>query len=110
LNKRKIRGIVKYLVQWKRFIVEHDTWEREENLENTKEVVAKFEKKMSVEVRSQEKLKIAENEDFRRGELLGKYIIKMLYRWDNKNFGKKYIRKLERNWQKWKSVSSEEKP
>ena len=51
LNQRKIRDIVKYLVQWKGFIVEHDTWEREENLENTKEVVAKFEKRMSVEVR-----------------------------------------------------------
>ena len=24
LNKRKIRGVVKYLVQWKRFMVEHD--------------------------------------------------------------------------------------
>jgi len=51
LNQRKIRDIVKYLVQWKEFIVEHDTWEREENLENIKEVVAKFEKRMSVEVR-----------------------------------------------------------
>ena len=25
LNKRKIRGVDKYLVQWKRFMVEHDT-------------------------------------------------------------------------------------
>jgi len=27
LNKRKIRGTEKYLVWWKRFTVEHDTWE-----------------------------------------------------------------------------------
>ena len=25
LNKRKIREVVKYLVQWKRFIVEHNS-------------------------------------------------------------------------------------
>jgi len=34
----------------------------------------------------------------------------MLYRWDDEKFEKKYLRKLERNWQKWKSVSPEEKP
>ena len=28
LNKKKIRGVVKYLVQWKGFTVEGDTWER----------------------------------------------------------------------------------
>jgi len=33
LNKRKIRGVEKYLVCWKRFIAEHDIWEREKDLE-----------------------------------------------------------------------------
>ena len=28
LNKRKIRGVEKYLVQWKGFTVEHDSWEK----------------------------------------------------------------------------------
>ena len=51
LNKRKVRGVVKYLVQRKRFTVEHNTWEREEDLENAKEVVAKFEGRLSIEVR-----------------------------------------------------------
>jgi len=49
-------------------------------------------------------------ENFGREELLGKYMVKMLYRWDNRKFGEEYTRKLERNWQKWKSVSLEEKP
>ena len=31
--------------------MEHDTWEKEEDLENTKEVVAEFEGRMSAEVR-----------------------------------------------------------
>jgi len=59
--------------------VEHDSWKREEDLENTKEVVAKFERKINVEVRRQEKLDIMEERDFRRGDLLEKYMTKMLY-------------------------------
>ena len=33
----------------------------------------------------------------------------MLYEWDNRKFKAEYLRNLERNWQKWKSVSSEKK-
>ena len=50
-NKRKIQGVVKYLVYWKEFIVENDLQKREKDLENTKEIVAKFEKRMSIKVR-----------------------------------------------------------
>jgi len=32
LNKRKIRGKNKFLVQWKGFMAEGDTWESRENL------------------------------------------------------------------------------
>ena len=35
---------------------------------------------------------------------------KIFYRWNNKKFENKYLKKLERSWQKWKSVSPEEKP
>jgi len=48
LNKRKIREVVKYLVQWNRFTVEHDMWKKEEN---TKEVVTKFEGRLNIEVK-----------------------------------------------------------
>ena len=72
-------------------------------------MVKKFEGRMSAEVRRQEKLDIMEEKDFQRGELSKKYIAKMLYRWDNGKFEEEYLRKLERNWQKWKSVSLEEK-
>ena len=65
---------------------------------------------MSVEVRKQEKLDMTEEKDFRRRELPGKYMVKMLYRWDDEKFEEENLRKLERNWQKWKSVSLEEKP
>ena len=59
--------------------MEYDSWKREEDLENAKEVVAKFEGRINVEVRRQEKLDIIEERDFRRGELLEKYMTKMLY-------------------------------
>jgi len=40
---------------------------------------------------------MAEEKNFRRGELLEKYIAKILYEWDNRKFKEKYLRKLERN-------------
>jgi len=47
-------------------------------------------------------LKIAEEKNFRRGDLLEKYIEKMLYGWDNGKFENKYLKKLKRSWEKWK--------
>ncbi len=47
---------------------------------------------MNTEVRRQEKLDLMEERDFRRGELLGKYMAKMLYRWDDGKFENKYLR------------------
>ena len=51
LNKRKIRGVEKYLVWWKGFIAESDIWEKRENLGNAREAVEEFEKRMNAEVR-----------------------------------------------------------
>ena len=69
LNKRKVRRVVKYLIWQKKFIVEHDSWEKEEDLENIKEIVAEFEERLDAEVRRQKKLDEAEKRNFRRGEL-----------------------------------------
>ena len=110
LNKRKIRGIDKYLVRWKGFTAEHDTWERKEDLGNVREVLEEFEGRTNAEVRRQEKLDMEEEKDFRRGKLPGKFTAKMLYGWDDGRFEEEYLRKLERNGQRWKAVSPEEKP
>ena len=37
-----------------------------------------------------------------------KYITKMLYKWDDEKFEKEYLRKLKRNWVKWKRKTSRE--
>jgi len=110
LNKRKIRGVEKYLVQWKGFTAEEDTWERNENLKNAEEALEEFEGRINAEVRRQEKIDMAEKKDFRREELLGKFMAKMLYGWDDGKFEGEYLKKLERNWRRWKAVSPEEKP
>ena len=110
LNKKKIRGVEKYLVRQKGFTAEGDIWERKENLKNAEELIEEFEGRMNVEVRRQEKIDMAEERDFRRRELLGKFTAKMLYGWDNGKFEEEYLRKLERNWKRWKVVSLEEKP
>ena len=59
--------------------------------------MAKFKKRLSVGVRRQEKIYMVEKQYFRRGKLSKKYIMKILYKWDNRKFEKKYLRKLERN-------------
>ena len=51
LNKRKVRGVMEYLVCWKGFTAENNTCEKEEDLENVRKAVDKFEERMSVEVR-----------------------------------------------------------
>jgi len=78
LNKKKIRGVVKYLIRWKGFMVEGDTWERRENLKNAEELIEEFERG-GVEVRQQE----GEVDEYRRMELPGKYTAKLLYGWDD---------------------------
>jgi len=42
LNKKKIREVEKYLIRWKGFMVEGDTWERKENLKNAEELIEEF--------------------------------------------------------------------
>ena len=101
LNKWQIRGKDKYLVRWKGFIVESNTWEEKENLENAKEVVEEFEKEYwrdMEEVNQQKK----EEGAFRRGELPRRFTARKLFRWSDKRYDQEYWRRLERNWKKSK--------
>ena len=91
-------------------MVEGDTWERKENLKNSEEALIEFKRRMIMEIRRQEKLDMAEERDFRREELPGKFTVRMLYGWDDGKFKEEYLKKLERNWRRWKAVSLEKKP
>jgi len=80
LNKRKVRGKDKFLVPWKGFTAEEDTWESRENLEDTGDLLRKFEEEYrqdNREVRKQEEGE--EDKDYWRGVLLGQYTARRLF-------------------------------
>ena len=104
LDRQERRGKTKYLVKWKEYIVEENTWEELENLKNAMEKVEEFEKGrfkeeiQRIRLKKEKEIKLnPEVEEFKRGELLGRYIVKLLYGWDDKKFDKEYLKKLERN-------------
>ena len=69
----------KYLVQWKGFMVESDTWEERKNLENAKEAIEEYEKEYwqdMEDIRQQEE----EEGIFRRGELPEQFTVKKLFK------------------------------
>ena len=49
LYRRERRGKSKYLVRWKGYTAEEDTWERLENLKNTRDLVEEFKKEIREE-------------------------------------------------------------
>ena len=101
MNKQRIRGKDKYLVRWKGFTAESDTWEGEENLENAKEAIEEYEREYR---RDMENVRRQEREEgtFRRGELLGRFMAKKLFGWSDKRYDEEYWGRLERNWRQWK--------
>jgi len=114
LDRQERRGKTKYLVKWKEYIVEENTWEGLENLKNAMEKMEEFEKgRFKEEIRrirmkKEKEMKLnLEAEEFRRGDLPGKYIVKLLYGWDDKKFDEEYLKKLERNWNRWKNDRKE---
>ena len=76
LNKKKIRGVEKYLIRWKGFTAEGDTWERRENLRNVEELIEEFEWREIVVRRE-----VEEEGEYKRMEVPGKYMAKLLYGW-----------------------------
>jgi len=97
LNKKKIRGVEKYLIRWKGCTAEGDTWEGKENLKNAKKLIEEFERG-EVVMRRQ----VEEEGEYKRMELLGKYMAKLLYGWDVRRFEEEYLDKLEKSWKRWK--------
>jgi len=114
LDRQERRGKTKYLVKWKEYTAEENTWEGLENLKNVIEKIEEFEKGRfeeeiwRIRMKKGKEVKLnPEAEEFRRGELLGRYTVKLLYGWDNKKFDKEYLKKLEKNWNRWKNDRKE---
>ena len=86
-------------------MVEENIQEGLENLKNIMKKVEEFEKGrfeeeiQRIRIKKEKKKKLnLEAEKFKRGELPGRYIAKLLYGWDDKKFDKEYLKKLQRNW------------
>ena len=114
LDRQKKRRKMKYLVKWKGYMAEENTWERLENLKNAIEKIEEFEKGRfeeeiwRIRMKKGKEMKLnPEAEEFRRGELPGRYTAKLLYGWDDKQFDKEYLKKLEKNWNRWKKDRKE---
>jgi len=59
-------------------------------------------------VKKEKEIKLnPEAEEFKRGESPGRYTVKLLYGWDDKKFDEEYLKKLERNWNRWKNDKKE---
>ena len=50
LNKQVVRGKEKFLVRWKEYTAEENTWENKKNLGNAKELVEEFEREYREEI------------------------------------------------------------
>jgi len=83
-------------------------------LKNAREKIEEFEKGrfeeeiQRIRVKKEKEMKLnPEAKKFRRGELPERYIAKLLYGWDDKKFDKEYLKKLEKNWNRWKNDRKE---
>ena len=89
MNKQQIRRKNKYLIQWKEFTVESDTWKGKENLDNAKEAIEKFEKEYRRDIEDIRRQKREEG-IFRREELPKRFIVRKLFEWSDKRYNKEY--------------------
>jgi len=97
LNKRTVRGKEKFLVRWKRYTVEEDTWENRENLENTKELVEEFEREYREEAEKLRQQEQKEEEKEFSQELPREFTAKLLYSWEKKKYKKERERRCDKN-------------
>ena len=95
-------------------MAEENTWEGIENLKNVIEKVEEFEKRrfeeeiQRIKIKREKEMKLNPKvEEFKRGKLPERYIVKLLYGWDDKKFDEEYLKKLERNWNRWKNKRKE---
>jgi len=88
LDRQERRGKTKYLVKWKGYTAEENTWEGLENLKNAMKKVEEFEKGrfeeeiQRIRIKKGKEMKLnLEAEEFKRRELPGRYMVKLLYGW-----------------------------
>jgi len=89
LNKQQVREKDKYLVHWKGFTAESNTWEGRENLKNAKEAIEEFKKEYWQDMEDIARQERKEG-TFRRGELPGRFMARKLFGWSDKWYDQEY--------------------
>ena len=79
MNKQVVQGKEKFLVRWKGYTAEEDTWENRENLENAKELVEEFEREYREEAEELRRQELEEEEKEFSWELPREFTAKLLY-------------------------------
>ena len=108
LNKRIVREKEKFLVRQKRYMVEEDTWENRENLENTKESVKEFERIYGEEIEELRQQELEKEEKEFSQELPKKFMAKLLYSWRKKRYKREREKRWDKNWSQWKNSLGQE--
>jgi len=98
LNKRMVRGKEKFLVRWKGYTVEEDTWENRENLENAKGLVEEFKREYREEVKELRQQEQEEEEKEFSWELPREFTAKLLYGWGKRKYEREREKRWEENW------------
>jgi len=97
LNKRIVRGKEKFLVRWKGYMAEEDTWENRKNLENTKELVEEFEREYGEETKKLRQQEQEKKEKIFSCELPREFTTKLLYGWGRKRYKKEREKRWDKN-------------
>jgi len=105
INKRTVRGKEKFLVRWKGYMVEEDTWESRENLKNAKELVEEFERIYGEEVEELRRQKQEKEEKKFSRKLPREFTAKLLYGWGKRKYKRKREKRWNENWSQWKNSS-----
>jgi len=75
-----VQGKEKFLVRWKEYIAEENTWENRKNLGNAKELVKEFEREYREEAEELRRQELEEEEEEFSQELPREFMAKLLYR------------------------------
>jgi len=103
LNKRTVKGKEKFLVRWKGYMAEEDTWENRENLENMKELVEEFERIYGKKVEELRQQELEEEKKEFSWELPREFTVKLLYGWGKRRYKREREKRWDKNWSQWKN-------